>query len=102
MGQQQNQMMVDEMMNDKKKQRKYKIINPDPNNSNNNINSSNSNSTGRGGMAPNSGTLAEKRVNDFTGCSQDMVTIISKVLHSMKDYGCFIGDKRFKQDNLNK
>ncbi len=43
--------------------------------------------------------MVEKR-SDIATCSQDLITVITKIIYDMKDYGCFIGEKRFKQDLL--
>ena len=31
-----------------------------------------------------------------------MITVVTKMLYNMKDHGCFISDKRFRQENINK
>ena len=34
------------------------------------------------------GNLNERKVNDNATCSQDMITMVTKMLSEMKDFGC--------------
>jgi hypothetical protein len=39
--------------------------------------------------------IIEKKVGDVIICSQDMITMVSKMMQVMKDFGCQISDKKF-------
>ena len=49
-------------------------------------------------MPPESMQLPPQQIVDTAFISYDSITVITKILASMKSYGCTIVDKKYKQD----